>query len=99
MGMTDKVSGEYDGGRAWWRICGTSGTDKEVEEMQDDNIRYVQQQRWKNGLEGRKQTGKILTGNNYQPEGVFSLRQLRRGGNNGPSWKFGMHLETVCLIL
>ena len=34
----------------------------------------VGRQRWKNGLEEQRRTGQILTGNNYQPEGVSSLQ-------------------------
>ena len=67
--------------------------DTAAEEMQDGNRRDVERRRWRNGLE------KILTGNDYQPEGVLSLRQLRREGNDGPARRFGMHLETVCIIL
>ena len=35
MEMEYKISGEYRGGRAWWRRCGTIGIDRAVEQMQD----------------------------------------------------------------
>ena len=68
MGMTDKVSGEDGGGWAGWQRCEKIGMDKAAEEMRDGNRRDVGRQRWRNGLEEWRQTGKILTGNNYQPE-------------------------------
>ena len=48
--------------------------DMAAEEMCDGKRRDVGQQRWRNGLEGQQRTGKILTGNYYQYEGVSSLR-------------------------
>ena len=74
MGMADKVGCKDSGGRSWWMRCGTTGMDTAEEEMRDDNRRDVGRQRWRNGLEGRRQTGKILTGNDCQHEGVSSLR-------------------------
>ena len=80
MGMADNISGEDSGGRAQWRSCGTTEMDVAVEEMRDGNRRYVGQQRWLNELEERRWNGKILTGNDYQPEGVLLLQQLKRWG-------------------
>ena len=74
MGMSGNISGEDSGERVRWRICGTTGMDTAVEEMREGNRRDVGRQRWQNGLEERQQTGQISTGNNYQPEGVSSLR-------------------------
>ena len=45
MGMEIKVSGEDSGGRAWRRICRTTGIDTVVKEIQDDNRRDVGQRR------------------------------------------------------
>ena len=74
MYMVDKVNGEDSSGRALWRRCGTTGMDTAMEEMRDGNRRDVGRRRWRNGLEGRRQTGKILTGNDYQPEVILLLR-------------------------
>ena len=65
MGLADKISGEDSGGRAHWRICGTTGMYMVVEEMWDSNRRYVGQYRWRNRLEERRRTGQILIGNDY----------------------------------
>ena len=48
--------------------------DTVAEEMWDGNRRDMGQWRWQNGLEGRRPTGQILTGNDYQPESVSSLQ-------------------------
>ena len=72
--MVDKVSSEDGGGRAQWRRCGTTGIHTAAEEMQDGNIRDVEQRIWQNGLDGRQHTGKISTGIDYQPGGVSSLQ-------------------------
>ena len=53
--------------------------DMEVEEMRDGNRRDVGRRRWRNGLEERRWTSQILTGNNYKHEGVSSLRDIRNG--------------------
>ena len=74
MGMEDKVSDKDIGGRAWWRRCGKTGMDTAAEDMWDGNRRDVGQKRWRNELEKRQRTGKISTGNDYQPEGVSSIR-------------------------
>ena len=71
----------------WWRRCGTA-----IEKMWDDRDGEI----FRKDDNGQ---GKILTGNDYQPEGVSSIQRLRRGENDGPAWRFGMHLETMCLIL
>ena len=73
MGMADKISGEYSGGRAQWRRCRTTGIDTAVEEMWYGNRRYVGRRIWRNGLEEWRRTGEIFTGDNYQPEGLSSL--------------------------
>ena len=52
MRMSDKVSGKDSGGRARWRIYGTTGMGTAAEEMRDGNRRYVKRI-WINGLEGR----------------------------------------------
>ena len=70
MGMEDKVSGEESGGRAWWRKRRTTGIDTAAEEMRDGSRRYVERQRWRNGLEEWQRTGKVLTGNDCQYKGV-----------------------------
>ena len=44
--------------------------DTAADEMQDGNRRDDGQHRWRNELEEQQQAGKILTGNEYQPEGV-----------------------------
>ena len=85
MGMADRVNSDDSGRKSWWRRCGTTDMDTAAEEMRDCNRRDVGRRRWRNGLEGRRLTGKISTGENYQPKGVSSLRQIRRGGNNGPA--------------
>ena len=69
-----EVSDDDRGGRAWWWRCGTTGMNKVAEDMWDGNIGDVGQRRWQNGLEVRRRTGQIYTGNEYQPEGVLSLR-------------------------
>ena len=74
VGMIDKVSSEDSGARARWQIYGTKGMDTAAEEMQHGNRRDVVRQRWRNGLEERRQTGQIFTGNDYQPEGVSLLQ-------------------------
>ena len=74
MGITDKISGEDSGVQAWCQIFGTKGMDTVVEDMRDGNRRDVGRRRWQNGLEERRQTGQILTENDYQPDGVSSLR-------------------------
>ena len=38
IGTADEVSGEYSGGRARWRRCGTTGMNIEAEEMRNSNI-------------------------------------------------------------
>ena len=68
--MADNISDEESGGRAWWQRCGTTGMDTAVEEMRYGNRRDVGRWICQNGLEERRQTGKILTGNNYHSEGV-----------------------------
>ena len=73
IGMADKVSGEYSGRQAWWRISGTTWMDTAMEEMWDGNIRDVGRWIWKNVLEEWQRSGQILTGNNYQREGISSL--------------------------
>ena len=73
MGVAKKVIDEDIGGQACWRRCGTTGMDRAAESMRDGNIREVRRKRWRNELKGRRRTGKILTGNNYQPEGVLSF--------------------------
>ena len=45
MGMADKVNGEYNSRRAWWRRCGTTEIDTAVEEIQDGNRRDVGRRR------------------------------------------------------
>ena len=72
--MADRVSGGDSGGQAWCWICGTTGMDMAAEEMRDGNIRYVGRRRWRNGLEEQQRTGKILTGNDYQPAGSSLLQ-------------------------
>ena len=67
MGMAEKVRGEYSCGRARWQRFETTGIDTAAEKMRDGNKRDVGQQIWRNGLEGRRQTGQISTGNDYQP--------------------------------
>ena len=74
MGIADKVSGENSGVRAWWQRYGTIWIDMVEEKMRDVKRRDVVQRRLCNGLEGRRRTGQISTGNDYQPEGVSSLR-------------------------
>ena len=74
VGMADKVRVEDSGGQVLWRIFRTAGMDKEAEEMWGGNKRDVRQQRWRNGLQGRRRTGKILTGNNGQSEGGSLLQ-------------------------
>ena len=74
MGMADKVSGEESRGRAWWRRYGTTGMDTAAEEMRYGNRKDVVQQIWKNVLEEQQWTEQMSTGNNYQSEGVSSLR-------------------------
>ena len=72
-GMAEKVSGKDSGGKSrWWR-CGKIGIDTAAEEIQDSNIRDVGLHRWQNGLEEQRRNGKILTGNDYQPEVVLFL--------------------------
>ena len=70
IGIEDKATSEDSVGRARWQICGTTGMNTATEEMWDGNRRDVGRPRWRNGLEGRQWNGQILTGNNYQPEGV-----------------------------
>ena len=70
MGMAEKVSNEESGRQARWRRCRTTGMDTAAEDTQDGNRRDVRRRRWRNGLEEWRQTAKILTGNDYQPEGV-----------------------------
>ena len=65
MGMADKVNSKYSGPRAWWQRCGTIWIDTVEEEIQDGNRRDEGLRRWRNGLEERRQTGQISTGNNY----------------------------------
>ena len=74
MGMAEKISGEYSSGRSWCRICRTTGMDTAVEEMWEGNRIDVGQRRWLNGLEERRQIGKISTGDDYQSEGVLTLQ-------------------------
>ena len=38
IGTADEVGGEYSGGRARWRRCGTTGMYTAVEEMWNGNI-------------------------------------------------------------
>ena len=99
IGMADKNSCEDIGRQAWWWRCGTTGIDTAAEKMRNGNRRDVGQRRWKNGLEERQRTGQVLIGNDYQPEGVLLIQELRREGDNGPARRFGMNLETVCLVL
>ena len=73
--------------------------DTAAEEMQDGNRRDLGRRIWLNGLEEQQRTGEISAGNDYQPEGVLLLRLLRRGVDEGPAQRFGIHLEIVCLIL
>ena len=73
MGVADKISGEYIGINAQCWRCETTGIDTEVEDMWGGKRRDVGRQRLRNGLEERRQTRQILTGNDYQPEGVLSL--------------------------
>ena len=53
MGMADKISGKDSGGRARWRICGTTGMYTTVEEIREGNRRDVDdgdgKMGWKNG--------------------------------------------------
>ena len=74
MNMADKNSSEDRGGRARWHIYITTGMDTVVEDMRDSNRRDVGRRRWQNGLEERRWNGKILSGNDYQTEGVLSIR-------------------------
>ena len=74
MRMADNIRGEDSSGQARWHICETIDMDTVVEEMWDGNRRDVGQWRCRNGLEERRQTEQILTGNDYQPEGVSPLQ-------------------------
>ena len=71
--MEDKFICEDIDRQAGWRICGTTGMDTAAEDMQDGNRRYAGRRRWRNALEEWQWTGQILTGNDYEPEGVLSL--------------------------
>ena len=86
VGMVDKVSSEDSGGSARWQRCRTTGMDTAAEEMWNGNRWDVRQHRWLNGLEGRRQTGKILTSNNYQHEDILLL-QDDGDGRQGQQWK------------
>ena len=86
IGMADKVSGEDSVRRAWWRRCRTTGMDMAAEEMWDGNRWDVGQRRWRNGLGGRRKTGQIFTGNDYQPEGVLLIRD-NWDGRQGQRWR------------
>ena len=73
MGMKDNVSSKDISRQSWWRRCGATGMDAATEEMREGNRRDVGRQIWQKGLEERRRTGKISTGNDYQPEGVLLL--------------------------
>ena len=85
IGIADKVSGEYSGRRAWWRRFRTTVIDMAAEEIWDGNRWDVGRRIWRNELEGRRQTGKILIGNDYQPKNLLSL-QNNGDGRQGQRW-------------
>ena len=74
MGTEYKISGEDSGGQAWWRRCGTTGIDTAAEEMRIVTANSCRYKEGRNALEGRQQTGKILTGNDYQLESVLLIQ-------------------------
>ena len=91
MRMAEKVSEEDNGGRARWQICGTTGIDMTVKEMQDVNKRDVKQRRWENGLEEQRRTGK------YQQETTTNLRMYRRSNTLGVRATADLHDDSVCI--
>ena len=89
--MTDKVRNEDSGGRARWRRCGTTGMDTAVEEMRYGKRRNVGQQKWRNGLDERRRTGK------YQQGTTTNLRAYCRSNNLGVGATTELHCDSGCI--